>query len=309
MSNTGITRCRALLLDQPCVWFHKTLAINPASLLLDDPEEPIHDGIEVTDAVLTDVLPSSPTLRIQQTSALEANPPYLADLQNGTLISKTARFSSGNLPFRSKGFFKMKKKKKERQPRSFPPPFRACPPGLVKKCDKEEKAEKAKSKKAIQKGNMEVAKIHAENAIRQKTQAVNFLRMSARVDAVAARVQTAVTMGKVTKSTVRVVKSMDATLKTMNLEKISALTDKFEHQFQMLDVQTQQMEDSTMSSTTTLTTPQRQVDMLLQEMAGEARLDLNMELPQGQTHSVGTSVASAEQDELSQRLAHRRDQV
>lgn len=36
---------------------------------------------------------------------------------------------------------------------------------------------------------------------------------------------------------------------------ISALMDKFEHQFETLDVQTAQMED-TMSSTTTLTTPQ-----------------------------------------------------
>lgn len=44
---------------------------------------------------------------------------------------------------------------------------------------------------------MEVARIHAENAIRQKNQSVNFLRMSARVDAVAARVQTAVTMKQV----------------------------------------------------------------------------------------------------------------
>ena len=32
-----------------------------------------------------------------------------------------------------------------------------------KKCDKEEKAEKNKLKKAIEKGNMEVARIHAEN--------------------------------------------------------------------------------------------------------------------------------------------------
>ena len=32
-----------------------------------------------------------------------------------------------------------------------------------KKCDKEEKSEKAKLKKAIEKGNMEVARIHAEN--------------------------------------------------------------------------------------------------------------------------------------------------
>ncbi|GCB70532.1 hypothetical protein scyTo_0010796 [Scyliorhinus torazame] len=138
-----------------------------------------------------------------------------------------------------------------------------------KKCDKEEKTEKAKIKKAIQKGNTEVARIHAENAIRQKNQSINFLRMSARVDAVAARVQSAVTMGKVTKSMAGVVKSMDMTLKSMNLEKISALMDKFEHQFETLDVQTQQMED-TMSSTTTLTTPQNQVDSLLHEMADEA---------------------------------------
>lgn len=39
--------------------------------------------------------------------------------------------------------------------------------------------------------------------------------------------------------------------------------DKFEHQFETLDVQTQQMED-TMSNTTTLTTPQvRTVDLFV----------------------------------------------
>lgn len=46
--------------------------------------------------------------------------------------------------------------------------------------------------------------------------------------------------------------------------------NKFEHQFETLDIQTQQMEDK-MSSSTTLTTPQNQMDMLLQEMADEAR--------------------------------------
>ncbi|XP_075999557.1 charged multivesicular body protein 1b [Genypterus blacodes] len=177
-----------------------------------------------------------------------------------------------------------------------------------KRCDKEERAEKAKVKKAIQKGNMEVARIHAENAIRQKNQSLNFLRMSARVDAVASRVQTAVTMNQVSKSMAGVVKSMDATLKNMNLEKISALMDKFEHQFETLDVQTAQMED-TMSSTTTLTTPQNEVDTLLHEMADEAGLDLGMELPQGQTSSLASSVASSEQDELSQRLARLREQM
>ena len=50
---------------------------------------------------------------------------------------------------------------------------------------------------ALQKGNVEGARIHAENAIRQKNQALNFMRMSSRVDAVASRVQTAVQMRNV----------------------------------------------------------------------------------------------------------------
>jgi len=69
---------------------------------------------------------------------------------------------------------------------------------------------------------MDVARIHAENAIRQKNQAVNYLRMSARVDAVASRVQSALTTRKVTGSMAGVVKAMDAAMKGMNLEKISS---------------------------------------------------------------------------------------
>lgn len=92
-----------------------------------------------------------------------------------------------------------------------------------KKCEKEEKVEKAKIKKAIGKGNMEGARIHAENAIRQRNQALNYLRMSARVDAVASRVQTALTTRKVTQSMAGVVKAMDAAMKSMNLEKISGI--------------------------------------------------------------------------------------
>jgi charged multivesicular body protein 1 len=66
-----------------------------------------------------------------------------------------------------------------------------------KRSEKEEKAERLKCKKAITKNNMEVARIHAENAIRQKNQSLNYLRMAARVDAVVSRVQSALTTRKV----------------------------------------------------------------------------------------------------------------
>jgi len=175
-----------------------------------------------------------------------------------------------------------------------------------KKCDKEEKVEKLKLKKAIEKGNMEVARIHAENAIRQKNQSLNFLRMSARVDAVASRVQSAVTTRKVTKSMEGVVKGMSAAMKSMNLEKISGLMDQFEKQFEDLDVQTGVMEGA-MNQTTATNIPTEGVDNLMKQAADEAGLELNMELPGAQEATIGQSTkASTEQDELSQRLAKLR---
>lgn len=179
-----------------------------------------------------------------------------------------------------------------------------------KKCEKEERQEKLKCKKAIQKGQMENAKIHAENAIRQKNQSLNYLRMSARVDAVASRVQTAITTKRVTQGMTGVVKAMDAAMKSMSLEKISSVMDKFEKQFEDLDVQSSVMEN-TMSSTTTVSVPQNDVDALMQQVADEAGLELNMELPRGESGtlaSTATATAStvAEQDELSQRLAKLR---
>ena len=50
-----------------------------------------------------------------------------------------------------------------------------------KKCVKSESEEKTKLKRAIQKGNMEGARIHAENAIRQKNQVKNLLDSSSRI--------------------------------------------------------------------------------------------------------------------------------
>lgn len=46
------------------------------------------------------------------------------------------------------------------------------------------------------------------------------MRMSARVDGVASRVQSAIQMRNVTNSMAGVVKSMDSALKSMNLEKV-----------------------------------------------------------------------------------------
>ncbi|KAJ3110840.1 Charged multivesicular body protein 1a [Physocladia obscura] len=177
----------------------------------------------------------------------------------------------------------------------------------AKKAAKDEGVEKAKVKKAIQQGNMEGAKIHASNAIRKKNESINFLRLASRVDAVASRVQTAVTMRAVTQSMTGVVKSMDKAMESMNLEQISMVMDKFEQQFEDLDVQTSYMENA-MGQTTAMATPMDQVDELLQKVADENGLELQMELPGTATNKLaGTVTVEKEHDELGERLARLRN--
>jgi len=177
-----------------------------------------------------------------------------------------------------------------------------------KKCEKEEKAEKTKLKKAIEKGNMEVARIHAENAVRKKNESLNLLRMSARVDAVASRVNSAVTTKRMTSNMQGVVSAMDSAMKSMNLEKISGVMDRFEKDFEDLDVQTSVMENA-MNTTTATSVPLDAVDQLMKQTADEAGLELNMDLPSAATNTIGTTnqVSTQEPDELSQRLAKLRE--
>uniref|UniRef100_A0AC34FEN1 Charged multivesicular body protein 1b n=1 Tax=Panagrolaimus sp. ES5 TaxID=591445 RepID=A0AC34FEN1_9BILA len=174
-----------------------------------------------------------------------------------------------------------------------------------KKCDKQEKEEKNKLVTALKKGNRDVAQIHAENAIRKKNESLNYLRMSARIDAVAARVQTAATQKRVTQSMSGVVKAMESAMKSMNLEKVQNLMDRFERDFENLDVQSATMEGS-MNATTTLNAPQHQVDALIQEAADQAGIEVGQEIPSAASTSIGAKqpAASVESnDELSKRLA------
>eukprot|EP01137_Pigoraptor_chileana_P029701 Opistho-2@15207 len=176
----------------------------------------------------------------------------------------------------------------------------------AQKCEKEEKAEKVKLKQAIQKGNHEGARIHAENSIRQHNQALNFLRMSSRIDAVASRVETAVRMKQVTKSMAGVVQAMERAAQSMNMEQMSNIMDKFEKQFEDLDVASQYMENS-MGASTTLTVPEDQVDSLMHQVADEHGLELNQELSKNMVPS-GTASSSVANDELTERLAKLRNQ-
>lgn len=86
------------------------------------------------------------------------------------------------------------------------------------KSAKEEKAERLKVKKAIEKGNLDGAKIYAQNAIRKKNESLNYLRLASRLDAVVSRLDTQAKMQSVNKSMAGIVKALDKSLASNNLE-------------------------------------------------------------------------------------------
>merc|ERR1719331_2680889 len=144
---------------------------------------------------------------------------------------------------------------------------------LSVKCEKDEKTEKNKIKKALEKDNHDGARIHAQNAIRAKTNAQNYLRLSSRVDAVASRLESAIKMQQVTKSMGQVVKGMDKVLGSMNVEAIGKVMESFEKSFENMDVRSEYVEQ-TMNSSTTAAMPEGEVDTLMQMVADEHGLKM-----------------------------------
>lgn len=102
---------------------------------------------------------------------------------------------------------------------------------------------------------------------------LNCLRLASRIDAVSSRLETAVRMNTVTKSMKGVVKGMDKGLASMDVDKISSTMDKFEQQFEDLDVKAAYM-DTAMNATTANATPVDQVDQLVMMVADENNLQL-----------------------------------
>lgn len=78
----------------------------------------------------------------------------------------------------------------------------------------------SRCRQAIQQNHPDIAKIYAQNAIRKQNEKLNLLRLGSRIDAVASRVQTAVTMRQVTGSMAGVVRGMEGAMKAMDLEKV-----------------------------------------------------------------------------------------
>lgn len=169
------------------------------------------------------------------------------------------------------------------------------------RADKEIKTEENKVKKAIQQGNADIARLYAQNSIRKQSERKNLILLASRIDAVASRVQTAVTMRSVTGNMMGVVKGMDKALESMNPEKISLVMDKFENQFEDLDATASYYENAT-GNANAMTTPQEEVDLLMQKVADEAGLELKQDLEASTPAKIEVPDQQQVEDKLNERL-------
>jgi charged multivesicular body protein 1 len=175
----------------------------------------------------------------------------------------------------------------------------------AKRAEKEEKAMKEKVKKAIKEQRIEFAQIHAESAIRKKNEGLNYLRLASRVDAVASKVKSAQGMKNVTKTMGQTTKQLDAAMKSMNLEKITATMDKFEKSFENLDLTTSVMEGS-MGDAMATSAPSGQVDALIQQVADEHNLQIASDMAAAPVANTSLTQEQKEAQQLDKRLAQLR---
>ncbi|KAH8869983.1 Charged multivesicular body protein 1b [Schistosoma japonicum] len=177
---------------------------------------------------------------------------------------------------------------------------------FAKRCLKEEVKSKNMLKAAIKKGDHDNARIHAENAIRHKHTATNYIKLAARIDAVVSRVQAAITSKCFTDSIRTVVVCMENASRSMDMEKVSSLMDKFEMEFDNVEIKSKLM-SSSLASTMSNSTPENEVQSLINQVADETGIELNYELPGSVTNSATVPTISAEEeDDLYQRLAKLR---
>lgn len=171
------------------------------------------------------------------------------------------------------------------------------------KAAKEELQEKTKTKKALMQGNKDIALLYAQNAIRKANERVNLLRLASRIDAMASRVQTAVTMRSVSGNMATVIRGMDKALQTMNLEHLSLVMDKFENQCEDLDALTNYYESAT-NNVNALTTPQEEVDELMAQIADQANLEMKQGLNETNVDVFvpPETVSEEREDRLAERL-------
>eukprot|EP00037_Helgoeca_nana_P001631 m.28215 g.28215 ORF g.28215 m.28215 type:complete len:212 (-) comp12002_c0_seq1:317-952(-) len=182
---------------------------------------------------------------------------------------------------------------------------------LEKMSSKEEKRGDVAKKRmvdALKKGNKGAAAIHAQTVISNRSQANNYLRMSARLEGVKSKIQGALTMQEVAKDLGKVCKGMDKAMASMDMTAMMTIMDDFEKMDEDITVQTEVITGG-LGSTTAAAVSSDDVSALLREMESEVAMEGTAALPDQGVRApvpekVGvTGVMQQEEDDMQSRLA------
>lgn len=162
---------------------------------------------------------------------------------------------------------------------------------LAKKAEKEEKKARTQCKKAITQGNKEGAEIYASNAIRHKEEALQFLKMAAKVDGVASKLKSSQVQQNVAKALGQMSGEMGKAMESMDVMQIAQTMDTFERQLSELDTQGTLINASMAGAAAA---PVDAVDALVQEVADEHGLEIGEAMPSAPVAAPVAAVAAAQ---------------
>jgi charged multivesicular body protein 1 len=155
----------------------------------------------------------------------------------------------------------------------------------AKKCEAEEKVQKKKATAALEKNNMEIARTYASNAIRKKNEAINYVQLASRLDAVIARLDQQSTLTQVDASASGITKSINKLLSKVSSNKMASNMKEFSLAMGELDVATSTMEKAIGEQAASLH-DEEGVNLLLEQLEDEHGMNLKQQFPQNRMGTV-----------------------
>lgn len=162
----------------------------------------------------------------------------------------------------------------------------------AKKLSKDEAKALRKVEECIARDDVESARVYAQTATQAKNEGRSLIRLSARLSAVASRVDSALRMKQLTAAMSSVTRGMETVLGSMDASKISKMMDKFESQFETLDVRASFMGDA-IDSATGSTAPAEEIDEVIARVAAAKAIELKGQFAEIPSHAKPTAAASS----------------
>lgn len=144
----------------------------------------------------------------------------------------------------------------------------------IKKCESQIKIEMDNVKNDIKNNDIIAAQIHSENTIRQKTQRINYMKFSSKIDAIVCKLELAVQNGKLTDNIINITTGLESINNDFSYKNIVNILGKYDSNFENFDIMEGIMED-TINDSTSNQIPSEEVSELMKYVASIHSLEIN----------------------------------